>query len=76
MTHTLNTPNFKSEKEKAEWWDNLPDELFAMFKQAEKDGTLGRGTRAAIREGIAQADQSKLIENDDVRQWLENQERS
>ncbi len=32
--------------------------------------------RAAIREGITQADQGKLVEDDDVRQWLEQQERS
>jgi predicted transcriptional regulator len=32
--------------------------------------------RAAVREGIAQADQGDLIEDDDVRRWLEERERS
>jgi len=31
---------------------------------------------AAVREGIAQADQGKLIDDDEVRLWLEQQERS
>jgi predicted transcriptional regulator len=32
--------------------------------------------RVAVREGIAQADRGELVEDDDVRGWLENQERS
>ena len=31
---------------------------------------------AAVREGIAQADRGELIDDDDVRLWLEQQERS
>jgi len=31
--------------------------------------------RTAVREGIAQADRGDLMEDDDVRQWLEQQER-
>jgi predicted transcriptional regulator len=31
---------------------------------------------AAIREGIAQADRGELIDDDEVRVWLEQQERS
>jgi len=32
--------------------------------------------RAAVREGITQADRGELIEDDEVRLWLEQQERS
>ena len=32
--------------------------------------------RAAVSEGIAQADRGELLEDDDVRDWLERQERS
>lgn len=32
--------------------------------------------RAAVRKGLAQADRGELIEDDDVRSWLEQQERS
>ncbi len=32
--------------------------------------------RAAVREGIAEADRGELIDDDEVRQWLERQERS
>jgi predicted transcriptional regulator len=31
---------------------------------------------AAVREGIAQADRDELIDDDEVRNWLEQQERS
>jgi len=31
---------------------------------------------AAVREGIAQADRGELIDDDEVRLWLEQQERS
>jgi hypothetical protein len=30
---------------------------------------------AAVREGITQADRDELIDDDDVRLWLEQQER-
>ncbi len=43
---TLQTPEFKSEAEEAAWWDSHPDEAFSVFEEAEKDGTLGRGTLA------------------------------
>jgi predicted transcriptional regulator len=32
--------------------------------------------RVAVREGIAQADRRELLEDDEVRHWLEQQERS
>ena len=33
-------------------------------------------SRAAVREGIEQADRKELIEDDQVRLWLEERERS
>ena len=32
--------------------------------------------RAAVREGLAQADRGELIEDEDVLRWLQQQERS
>ena len=32
--------------------------------------------RAAVREGVAQADRGELVDDDEVRQWLEQHERS
>jgi len=32
--------------------------------------------RAAVREGIAAADRGELIDDEEVRQWLEERERS
>ncbi|MBV8772703.1 MAG: hypothetical protein JO166_10320 [Deltaproteobacteria bacterium] len=32
--------------------------------------------RAAVREGIAQADRGELIDDEHVREWLEERERS
>jgi len=32
--------------------------------------------RAAVREGIAQADRGELIDDEEVRLWLEQQERA
>ena len=46
MKQTLKTPDFKNEKEEAEWYDTHQDELLTQFKQAARDGTLGRGTLA------------------------------
>lgn len=46
MTKTLKTPEFKSEAEEAAWWDSHSDETLAVFEEAAKDGTLGRGTLA------------------------------
>lgn len=47
----LDTPDFKTEEEEANWWDSNQEVLGALFEQAAKDGTLGHGTiarRAAI----------------------------
>ena len=55
--------------------DGMDAELFvkeaALRRVEERDGFS-----AAVREGIAQADRGELIEDDDVRIWLEQQERS
>ena len=32
--------------------------------------------RAAVQEGLAEADRGQLIDDDEVRHWLEQQERS
>jgi predicted transcriptional regulator len=46
-----------------------------------KDSTLRVGEEnarfsATVRDGIAQADRGELIDDDEVRLWLEQQERS
>lgn len=50
-------------------------ELFvkeAALHRVEERNCFG----AAVREGIAQADRGELIDDDEVRLWLEQQERS
>lgn len=42
----LQTPEFKSEAEEARWYEKNQDVLLAEFKDAAKDGTLGRGSLA------------------------------
>jgi predicted DNA binding CopG/RHH family protein len=42
----LQTPEFKSEAEEARWYEKNQDALLAEFKDAAKDGALGRGTLA------------------------------
>ena len=44
-------PDFRSEAEEAKWWFDHQDELLEDFKQAAKEGRLGRGT-AARQAGI------------------------
>jgi predicted DNA binding CopG/RHH family protein len=41
-------PDFKSEAEEAKWWFEHQDELDEDFKQAAKEGRLGRGTAARL----------------------------
>jgi predicted DNA binding CopG/RHH family protein len=41
-------PDFKSEAEEAKWWFDHQDELLEDFKQAAKEGRLGRGTAARL----------------------------
>lgn len=51
MTKRLDTPNFRSEEEEANWWDSNQGMIGETFEQAAKDGTLGHGT-VAQRAGI------------------------
>ena len=46
MLEILKTPEFKSEKEEAEWWDSADGRAAILrgFQDAQRDGTLGRGT--------------------------------
>lgn len=46
MPKTIETPEFKDESEEARWWPDNQDVLLEEFKEAAKDGTLGRGTLA------------------------------
>jgi predicted DNA binding CopG/RHH family protein len=69
MSKILETPEFKNEAEEAAWWDSHPDETLALFEQAAKDGTLGRGTLArraqtaatSIRLDVADIELAKSI---------------
>lgn len=40
----LDTPDFKTEAEEAEWWDNNPGVVLAIMQRAGAEGRLGRGT--------------------------------
>jgi predicted DNA binding CopG/RHH family protein len=42
----LQTPEFKSEADEARWYEKNQDVLLAEFKEASKEGTLGRGSLA------------------------------
>jgi predicted DNA binding CopG/RHH family protein len=42
----LLTPEFKSEAQEARWYEKNQDALLVEFKDAAKDGTLGRGSLA------------------------------
>ena len=42
----LQTPEFKSEADEARWYEQNQDVLLAEFKEAAKEGTLGRGSLA------------------------------
>jgi predicted transcriptional regulator len=44
----------------------------AALRLVEQDAKF----RAAVREGIAQADRGELIDDEEVRRWLEERERS
>lgn len=35
-------PEFKSEKEEAEWWDAHPEKITELFLKARKDGKIKR----------------------------------
>ena len=51
MPKILDTPDFKSEKEEADWWDNNQALILREFEEAARDGTLTRGT-VAKRAGL------------------------
>jgi predicted DNA binding CopG/RHH family protein len=46
MAKILETPEFKTEEEEANWWSANQSLLLTEFQQAAKDGTIGRGTLA------------------------------
>lgn len=53
MNKTPEIPEFSSEAEEAAWWDSHQDETLAMFQQAARDGTLGRGTLKRRAQTVA-----------------------
>jgi predicted DNA binding CopG/RHH family protein len=69
MIKIIDTPDFKNEAEEAAWWDSHPEEILAVFQEAEKYGTLGRGTLArraqtaatSIRLDVADIELAKII---------------
>jgi len=50
MARILETPEFKTEAEEADWWAANQSLLLKEFQQASEDGTVGRGTLA--RRGV------------------------
>lgn len=50
MARILETPEFKTEAEEADWWAANQALLLKEFQQASEDGTVGRGTLA--RRGV------------------------
>lgn len=46
MPKMLNTPEFGSEQEEAEWWDSSEGRAAILkgFQDAQREGTVGRGT--------------------------------
>src|SRR5271169_2843543 len=42
MPTSTRVPNFKSEKEEAEWWDAHPEVVTALFLKAKKEGKIKR----------------------------------
>lgn len=69
------TPEQEAQLSRIATHDGMDTEHFvkeAALRLVEKTNRLS----AAVREGITQADQGELIDDDDVRLWLEQQERS
>ena len=61
-------PNFKSEREEAEWWDAHPEVITALFLKAKKEGKIKRlpvirgGTRSTtIRLPIADIETARQM---------------
>lgn len=46
MPTMLNTPEFRSEQEEAEWWDSSEGRAAILkgFQDAQREGTVGCGT--------------------------------
>ncbi len=63
MPKILDTPDFKSEKEEAEWWDNNEALILREFEEAAANGTLTHGTLAK-RLGITPTTTIRLDQND------------
>jgi predicted DNA binding CopG/RHH family protein len=42
MTAKTRIPNFRSEKEEAQWWDAHPEVITELFMQAKKEGKIKR----------------------------------
>jgi len=42
MTAKTRIPNFRSEKEEAQWWDAHPEVIIELFMQAKKEGKIKR----------------------------------
>ena len=40
MTARTRIPNFRSEKEEAQWWDSHPEVITELFIQAKKEGKI------------------------------------
>ena len=51
MATRTKIPNFKSEKEEAEWWDAHPEVIAELFLRAKKEGKIKRlpGFRGATK---------------------------
>lgn len=61
-TKKLSTPEFKSEAEEARWYETNQDSLLDAFKNAAKDGTMGRGTLA--KRGLTPTTTIRLDQQD------------
>ena len=63
MPKILDTPDFKSYEEEADWWDNNQDLILREFQEAAKDGTLQHGT-VAKRIGVTPTTTIRLDQAD------------
>jgi predicted DNA binding CopG/RHH family protein len=58
----LKTPEFKSEVEEARWYEKNQDALLIEFKDAAKEGTLGRGS--LVKRGLTPTTTIRLDKRD------------
>jgi predicted DNA binding CopG/RHH family protein len=61
MATKVQIPNFKSEKEEAEWWDAHPEVITKLFLQAKRAGKL---TRLPQARGMTKSVTIRLAVND------------